>query len=120
MITGFEEYTHELTDYEKTLVDPIVSGLKKRTSKEMAVKNHQIVAGMKKAGHAKITPERIRKIINVIRRSGMIELLIATSKGYYISSESSEIENYIKSLKEREESIKAMRLSIEKQHNKIK
>jgi hypothetical protein len=63
---------------------------------------------MKQAGY-KLTDARLRKIIHHIRIKNIIPLLIATSKGYYISNDENEIELYIKSLNERINSIQEIK-----------
>ena len=65
----------------------------------------------------KVDEARIRKIINHIRINGMVIGLIATSDGYYIAQTQSEIDNYLQSLKGRENAIKAVRVSLERQRD---
>jgi hypothetical protein len=47
----------------------------------------------------------------------MIRWLIATSKGYYIATSVDEMRQYIESLRGRENAIRAVRESMEKQLN---
>jgi hypothetical protein len=47
----------------------------------------------------------------------MVKWLIATSKGYYIATSRQEMEDYIVSLRGREDAIRAVRESMEKQLN---
>jgi prefoldin subunit 5 len=63
---------------------------------------------------------RVRKIINHIRNNGLVECLIATGKGYYVTESIQEMETYIESVKNREDAIRAMRLSMEEQLSKMK
>jgi hypothetical protein len=105
MINNFEDYTHELSDYElKTLVPIIVKGLLTKVGKENAITNNQIVPKLKGKGY-KVSSSRIRKIVHYIRVAGLIPCLIATSKGYYISNDKEEIKEYIDSLHQRADSI---------------
>ena len=84
MITGFEEYTHELNDYEeKTLLPVIVKGLKTKIGKENAVTNKEICSALKKLD-LKVNDARIRKVISFIRINRIIENLISNSKGYFL------------------------------------
>ena len=67
MINGFEEQTHELTEYEeKTLLPPIIKGLKTKVGEQNAITSTEIVKRMKELGF-KLDPARLRKIINHIR-----------------------------------------------------
>lgn len=105
MVNGFENETYELNDYEEKKVVPLmVLGLKNKVGKENAVTNGQMISGLKNKGH-KIDSARLRKLIHHIRITGLIECLIATSKGYYITNDKKEMDNYIESLIQRSESI---------------
>lgn len=114
MINGFEQYTKELNDEEKKMLPIIINGLNKKRGESKAVTNEQIATGMKSVGF-KIGGARIRKLINVIRRYSLVHFLIATSKGYYVANKRSQVVDYIESLKQRENAIKDVRVSLEKQ-----
>jgi hypothetical protein len=111
MITNFEDITSELTPIENKLVPVIIKGLSAKT-KDNPVKAVDIVKGingyLQRNNVSKYTfsEARLRKISNFIRCNGILPL-IATSKGYYVSTDRDEIENQIKSLVERAESIMA-------------
>lgn len=102
MITNFESITPELNEYELSLVGIIISGLKARTA-ENPIKSDNIVKSMSANGY-KISGVRLRKIINFIRTNALLPI-IGTSKGYYVSYEKIDIQNQIKSLNERANSI---------------
>ena len=87
-----------------------------KLGKDNAVKNCHICKRLKERG-LKVDEARIRKIINHIRINGMVIGLIATSDGYYIAQTQSEIDNYLQSLKGRENAIKAVRVSLERQRD---
>lgn len=111
MIKGFEKTTDELNDYERSTVLPlVVKGLRTKVGKDKAITNSQMVEALKGRG-VRTTSPRIRKIIHVIRIEGLIPFLIATSRGYYITHDKTELRDYIDSLHQRAESI----LSIAKQ-----
>lgn len=113
MLQGFEQITHELTQYEEsTLLPIIVAGLREKAGKKKAVTSTYICQSMKDAGY-KITPPRLRKLIHEIRVRKLIPNLISTSKGYYISSNYDEIEKYKTSLRERANSILSVLKSFE-------
>lgn len=102
MITNFEEITFDLTRDELEMVPILVKSFRKRT-KANPVKEPEIVKAMRAAGY-KLTGARLRKLCNYIRVTSQIPL-IATSKGYYVSYLRKDIEDQVKSLKERANSI---------------
>lgn len=112
MINNFEDYTQELTDYELTLVPIIVKGLSTKLGKHNAITNEVMTEKMKGAGHKVSTP-RMRKIIHHIRVTGLVECLMATSKGYYISNDIEELKEYVNSLHQRADSIQLVAYALE-------
>lgn len=117
MLNGFTEETKPLTDYEKdTLLPIMIQGLMDKQGKHKAVKNWYICKCLQVKGY-KISEARVRKIINHIRVNGMVIGLIATSEGYYIADSIDELNSYISSLEGREDAIKAVRVSLEKQRD---
>lgn len=113
MLTGFEEITYDLSDYEKNELLPIlVRGFQKKIGPDRAVTNSIICARLKEKG-CKINPARIRKLVNYIRTHGIVPGLIATSKGYYISDDPLEVGKYIASLRGRENEIQHVRKTFE-------
>lgn len=118
MIKGFFKETQPLTDYEKdTLLPILISGLKCKSGKNNAVTNKHIVNSLK--SKYKISDARVRKIINYIRTNDLVPALIATSDGYYIAQSETELLEYEDSLKGREDAIRAVRQSIERQRKKL-
>lgn len=116
MINGFEEQTEPLTEYEEQqLLPQIIRGLSLKVGKENAVTNSAIVRGMKANLNLKTTEPRVRKIINHIRTNDLVPCLIATSQGYYIAESEQELKDYEESLLGREEAIRSVRLSIQRQ-----
>ena len=115
MITNFERETHELTEYELDILMPIIlKGLSTKIGKHNAITNKAICKAMDTIGH-KLHDARLRKLIHHIRAHDLILNLIATSKGYYIATTTQEVEDYIKSLSERINSIEFIRQSIQRQ-----
>lgn len=118
MINLFEEQTAPLNEYEKDILMPvIIKGLKLKIGRKNAVTNSYIVKRLKP--DYCIDSIRLRKIINHIRTHDLIPALIATSKGYYIAQEEEELKDYEKSLLGREEAIRNLRLSIERQRQRL-
>ena len=112
MITNFEEFTYELTEYEIENIIPWVE-----TEISFAVDKEQVVSNWKlvKDCPFKINQPRIRKIIHALRVSGKITFLLASSKGYYRSNKRNEITDYIASLRERAKSINQVADALVKQ-----
>ena len=118
MITNFEDRTKELNEYElDTLLPIVVKGLNTKQGKDKAITNSAICKALKAMGY-KISDVRLRKIIHYIRANNIIPLLLATSRGYYVSNDSIEISDYIKSLDERINSITTVRDSLHYQLNR--
>ena len=116
MITNFERETHELNGYELNKLLPIiVQGLSTKIGKEKAITNKSICKAMQSQGY-KLHDARLRKVIHHIRAHDLIPYLIATSKGYYIATNGQEVEDYIKSLSERINSIQFVKQSLERQY----
>ena len=112
MITNFEEYTHELTDFERDNIVPwVATELGHRIGKELAISNKTLTA---RCPH-KTSGPRIRKIIHALRASGSVKFLLANSVGYYRSNNPVEIEAWITSAYERASSIREVADAIKEQ-----
>jgi len=110
MINGFEKETHELTNYEMTLVPIIVKGFIGKHGSSAAVKNKTIVTALKAMGE-KVTEPRIRKIIHHIRVKHLVTNLISTNKGTYRAESKEELIKYVESLQQRINSIEEIKKS---------
>lgn len=116
MIQGFSEQTEPLTEYEEqTLLPQLVRGLRTKIGRAMSVTNKAIIDGMKRNLGLSISDARVRKLINHIRNNDLVPCLIATSQGYYIAESEQELKDYEDSLLGREEAIRSVRLSIQRQ-----
>ena len=109
MIKNFEEYTHELTSDERLVVQRIIRRFENLKGKQNIVTGEQIRDGINNNLNLKFDTVRIRKMIQFIRTNDLIAGLIATSKGYYVANTSEEIEDWIESLKSRENAIRKIR-----------
>ena len=117
MINTFEEYTFELTEYERETLQPmIIKGLKVSIGKENSITNKKICKALKDLRH-EITEPRLRKIIHSIRANNIIPLLLSTSKGYFVARDSKEVDDWIKSMEQRINSQKQVLNAIKKQRN---
>ena len=120
MITTFETQTKPLNEYEReTLLPIMVRCLAKHIGKSCAISNAQMCEKIALYGY-QIGEVRVRKIINHIRNNGLVECLIATGKGYYVTESIEEMETYIEPVMNREDAIRTMRLSMEAQLLKMK
>jgi len=116
MIKGFDRHTKRLTDFErKEILPKVVTILSNRIGRDKALKNGTIVGMLDNA----ITPPDMRKIINYIRRSGLVKGLVANSTGYYVAESEQELIEYEQSLKGRERAIREVRMSIRKQRKDV-
>lgn len=110
MVDCFEKETAPLTEYEEqTLLPIMVKCLNRHRGKEQAISNRKMVEGLESFGYNVGGSARIRKLINHIRVNGLVECLMATSNGYYITEDPLEMKRYIESLQGREEAICAVR-----------
>jgi hypothetical protein len=111
MINGFEEETAPLNYEEKLLCARFMKGLSKRVGKENAITAVKISSTLEAEG-IKCEGARIRKIINHIRLNNLVPRLLATNRGYYVSTDAKEIEDYIEGLDQRIKAIQAVKDSI--------
>lgn len=95
MINNFEDLTYELTNEELEKVDVIIKGLSVREGKSNAISGAVICEKMN------LTGVRLRKIIHYIRIKNKLYGLCSCSKGYYIASNITELNEYIVSFKQR-------------------
>lgn len=115
MLEGFYKETKELSDYESEVLLPVMQkSLSRHIGESKAVKNCQMCEALEEKGY-KVSEARIRKLINHIRVNGLVDCLVATSKGYFVAESISEVKSHISSLKGREEAIRAVRLALENQ-----
>jgi len=104
MITNFETITYELTDNEKAILPLLIIGFQNYTETN-PIKEPEIVARFNERNIGlKLSAVRLRKLVNYIRSNSLLPL-IATSKGYYVSTNKNVIASQIKSLEQRANSI---------------
>lgn len=107
-MTNFEQHTEELDECDLAIIPIVIKAFSKYT-KENPIKAPEIVAtfnlNREKIGYSKkLTEPKLRKICNHIRSNGLLPL-IATSQGYYVSYDQKEVNDMIRSLRERAASI---------------
>lgn len=114
MITGFEEYTDELSALERDHIMEILKDALLLTDKERPLNNHELKR-IVQTTELNTSAPRIRHMIHVLRVTDAIPCLVANSKGYYITKDRQELENYKQSLDDRLRSIYNVRRSIKRQ-----
>lgn len=104
-----------LSVYEQNVLLPIlIKGLEMKAGKANAVTNKQIVQSL--TGHGlKINYRCVCRLINHIRTNDLVEGLVASSFGYYVTNCERELLNYEDRLLSREKSIKQVRMSMQRQ-----
>lgn len=120
MIYGFEKQTAPLTPEEHKIVPKVVGILKKCVGEEHAKTNKDIRFLINYKKKENVDSMRMRKIINHIRRTDKLPLLVATSKGYHISNDVAQVELYLFSLSQRMAAINAMSRAVKVQLGKLK
>lgn len=108
MITNFEDITQPLSDQEIQAASVIASIIKSHVGKEHTIVSSQLADLCKQKGVKIPLPgNRIRKIINYLRHHDLPNIA-ATSNGYYLPKDRYEMEDYLKSLKERLDAINSV------------
>lgn len=113
MIKGFENITHDLKASEIELIPFFVDELQKHKGKANAITNSALCEAVL---NTKLRSERVRKIINFIRLTGKVNLLCATSNGYFIAANIKEFSEYMEGLKDRIKSQEAVYNSLIEQY----
>ncbi len=106
MIRGFEKETEDLNEQEVRLSHLIALTLDTRVGLHNALTNNQLCEVIEFHHGLIVSPSKMRKIINHIRRNKLVKNLIANTKGYFVSKDREEIIEYVKSLYERIDAIK--------------
>lgn len=108
MLQLFAEHTEPLTEKEKLIVPLFIKGFAKHVGREKAITNKQIIKSLQDTRELTLTEVTVRKIINHIRKENLVSGLIASSNGYYVSNDATEVQTYIKSLRGRANEIKSI------------
>lgn len=120
MIQGFETQTAQLTDYESTVLLPVfVKCLTRHVGKGAAITNKKMREGLEAQGYEVGDDARVRKIINHIRNNMLVECLIASSRGYYVTTSKREMREYIEGLKKRSDAILVIAEALERQMERM-
>ena len=118
MIQGFEDITGHLSDEEKSLIHLVIKGLNAHKGEDRAIKTESICVKLCNKYKVKISPPRLRKIVNFIRSNSILPV-VGTSKGYYVVDNPPELQKQIASLTERSDAILAARDGLQVIYNKM-
>ena len=115
MKNEFKEVRCRLSVYEQNVLLPIlIKGLEVKNGKMSAVTNKQIVQRLR--GHGlKINERYVCRLINHIRMNDLVDGLVASPAGYYVTNCERELIDYEDSLLGREVAIRKVRMSIMRQ-----
>lgn len=108
MLDGFEDITYDLTDEEQKLVPHFVKSFVKRIGKTNAITNKKIIEAFATKG-VKLSGPRVRLIISYIRDAWLVPGLVASSKGYYVTTDPEEMKRWCDSMGQREAKIGNLR-----------
>jgi len=93
MATTDKIFSLELTTQENTLV-PLVIQMIEHRDKSKVFSNAEIRKVLKAFGHT-VADSTIRRLVNYIRNSGKVELLIANQDGYFVANNIDDIRTWI-------------------------
>lgn len=111
--------TRALSSYDLNVLLPILKkGLETKKGKANAVTGKQIIEGLRSHG-LKVNTKSMIMLINYIRTNDLIEGLMASGTGYYIANSELELAVYEAGLFGREQSLKNLRLSMQRQRRKM-
>jgi hypothetical protein len=112
MVTGFEQFSYELTEVEQRRIYPKFVAAWKARSFELLITMTEMTKGMqswidkqnitnKTGKRYKMNGPRMRKLIHCARVKGDLSNVIANSNGYYKTTDVNAISNFIKSCRQR-------------------
>lgn len=120
VVTGFEEYTHDLTPQESVLAECLSVVLLEHKGRKKAATCRYLMGELFLATGVPVGGEaRMRALIHHVRMASLIAskrdgVLVACSRGYYLTEDRTEIERYMESLDERSRSIRMVRNALMK------
>lgn len=101
-IKDFEDITHELTEYElKTILPIVVAKLSAHKGKGNSISNSELRTHIADRGFKYLSPGRVRKIIEHIRQTYLVQYVVAGGRGYFIAENAQELNDWLTSMKQR-------------------
>lgn len=114
------ENKSKLTYFHKNQVVPlVVEKLQKTTTKNQIVSGPEISASIYKHHGIKISGSLLRSMLHYIRVNGLVKCLVATTKGYYVTTNTLEMRVYLKSLTKRIKLIGVLRKALDYQSHEV-
>ena len=114
-----EKTSSSLSKYDQNVLLPILmKGLEMKKGKENAVTGKGIVYCLRNAGLS-IDERRVCRLINHMRTNDLVVGLMASNRGYYITSNEEELIDYEKILLRREAALKNVRMSMQRQRRSM-
>lgn len=111
MIQGFEKETAKLNQMELSSLG-ILNAILKTHKTDNPIKSKDLIRQLKINGVDVKHGARIRKMVNVLRRTSLPNLA-ASSKGYYVETDLRKLKQYSQSLRDRASAIISVAESIE-------
>lgn len=119
MITNFETQTKPLTDYELTVLIPvIIQGLRHHEGSGKAITSSKICKRLTEKGY-KVNDVILRRCIKHIQKNHLLNWIVATGSGFFYTKDIRVVMDQIHSLRGREEAICAVRIALETSLQKV-
>lgn len=107
MLKGFEEITSELYPSEKAVLLPmLMAKLVTHKGQGNAITNPELIQYCATRG-VKANPGRVRKVIEHIRQSNLLEGLIANKRGYFMCETPAEFKEWLETMEQRRNALDA-------------
>jgi hypothetical protein len=119
MIQGFKQETAELNDQEINSLQILKRILISHKGSNNSIKSDEIIRQLRLNQVVIPSGARIRKMINVLRRTDLPDLA-ASSNGYYIETDLRKLKEYSQSLRDRASAILAVSDSIDSHISKTR
>lgn len=124
MTDGFDDTTVDLSEDELKFIPLIIAGLRRRKGPDTAISSQIICDRLNERNHdksisdCKMSPIRLRKCINHIRRHGLLNFVIGSSTGYYVSHDPGVVKRAINELYREAATVKARADAMQEYLNK--
>lgn len=96
----FTQHSDRMTNADMSAVKPMIQILKNRNIPKHRIRNWQIINKMEIIGE-KVNEPSVRRIIQFIRNNSMLNFVVASQKGYYVSKDFNVALAYIQNIRKR-------------------